>query len=451
MDWSILIYPIAFILTLSLVVSVHEYGHFAVGRYFGVHAIRFAIGFGRPLLRWQDRRGTEFCLCAIPLGGYVRFLDSRQDDISPEQHHQDFASQSVLARILIYAAGPIANFVLAGIVLFIVGLLGTQEYRPIVGAVVTDSPAAQAGMRPNDEIIQFEGKSVTSWNSFTMQLVDAAGHSGSLEFEVQRNQAQLVKLAVSVDRFMQSSAANPFEQFGIIPKIQMREPIIGQVIEGSAAAQANWQQGDRVLSIDNQTIKTWQDLVEIVQANPGAQLDFELQRVEQIVGGTIILDQIESAGKSIGRVGAAVQMADIDPNLIIEEKHNPVQALSFAVVQTGLRVQLVLTGIWKLLTGGLALDNVTGPLTISQIAGQTVQSGATDFLNFVAYLSVSLGVFNLLPIPMLDGGHIVFAGYEMARGKALGVELQQRFMMVGLVLLVGLMSLAVVNDLVRLL
>ncbi len=462
MDFSWLIYPVSFLIILSIVVTVHEFGHFIVARYFGVKVIRFSIGFGQPLFTKMDSKGTEFCICTIPLGGYVRLLDSRQDEIAPGEEDQDFSVKSPWARLAVYFAGPGINILFAVFVFAAFAMLGITKYPPIVGQVVSGSIAEQAGLKSDDEILSIFNQSVESWEAVSLKFVEEAGYTGNIPIEVTHlasGATQSRTLGLQVQNFMQSSSENPLATIGIIPKIALRPAVIGFVKEGMPADQAGWQAGDRIVALDNKPLDYWTDLYEYVRDKPEVDVQYTLERDGQqlqgfIVPQTIEVDDIADDGRhykrKVGQIGVGPEEIDKSSGLVRQVDYNLFSAFVFGVEETWNKTRLVIISIGKLITGALSLDNVTGPVTIAEIAGKTAQIGVSSSLNFLGYLSISLGVFNLLPVPLLDGGHIVFILAEIIRGRPVSMKWQQKYMMVGLALLGSLMLLALFNDVTRL-
>lgn len=455
LDLSWLVYPLSFILTLGIVVTIHEFGHFIVARYYGVKVLRFSVGFGQVLFSRWDKRGTEFCICAIPLGGYVRLLDSRQDTVSAEEAHQDFSTQTVGARIAVFAAGPFINIAFAVIVFALYGLLGVTEIKPIVGIVTPESIAADAGILDGDEILAIQNQPVDTWESFTFQLIESAGHTGAILLSVKASEQDSARdVTLQVKDFMADTRVSPLEELGIIPKVHMVPPILGVISSDLPAAEANWQVGDQIKKLDDVIISHWKDVYLHIRNNPQKNIRFELLREGNIVTGFITPQSetisVDGVQQNIGKIGAGPQGFQLDSDLVRVEHYGPFAAIGYGLEQTWVRMRLVVISIGKLLTGALAIDNVTGPVTIAEIAGKTAQGGLSSMLNFLGYLSISLGIFNLLPVPMLDGGHIAYGLVEWVRGRPVSLKMQQRGMAVGLVLLGSLMVLALFNDFVRL-
>lgn len=458
MDLSWLIYPLAFMVTLGVVVTIHEFGHYAVARYFGVRILRFSVGFGSVLWSKYDRRGTEFCVCAIPLGGYVRLFDSRQDEVAPHEHHEDFSRKPVGARLAVYAGGPFINIAFAVVVFFGLGLVGVTEIRPVIGAVDEGGIAAAAGLTSADEIVAIEGREVKTWSDVSFQLIDAAGTTGSLALSVTNTrdpQAEPRPAKLQVRDFMSNSGVSPIEELGILPKVHMVPAILDVIQEGMPADLAGWRAGDEILTLDSQDIHHWKDVYSYIRSQPSKDVSFELRRDGALVTGMIKPNAVDARDAQerviqVGRIGAGPAAMDLDPEMIRVKQYNPLEAIGFGFEQTWIRTRLVIVSIGKLLTGALALDNVTGPVTIAEIAGKTAQSGLSSMLNFLGYLSISLGVFNLLPVPMLDGGHIAYGIVELIRGRPVSVRAQQRGMAIGFALLGSVMVLALFNDFARL-
>ncbi|MEC8012008.1 MAG: RIP metalloprotease RseP [Pseudomonadota bacterium] len=461
MDFSWLIYPVSFLVILGIVVTIHELGHFLVARYFGIKVIRFSVGFGKPFYSRYDKHGTEFCVCSIPLGGYVRLLDSRQDDVAEHEVDQDFTQKSPWARLAVYAAGPAINIVFAVFVFAAYAMLGVTQLPAVVGLVEKNSIAEAAGLQPSDEIIAIAGKPVTSWETVSFQFIEEAGYTGQMPIDIKRqveSVSQVKTLKLNVENFMRASVESPLESLGITPKVYLRPAIIGQVRADDPADQAGWQANDKVLSLNDQPVEYWTDLYRYVRDNPAQDIKFVLERDGQLVEGFVtpktleIPEQVngEPQVRKVGQIGVGPQSIEDDPTLVRQVEYSLPQAMLYGLEQTWERTRLVVISIGKLITGALALDNVTGPVTIAEIAGKTAQVGISSSLNFLAYLSISLGVFNLLPVPMLDGGHIAFIIAELVRGKPVSMHWQQKYMMVGVALLGSLMMLALFNDVTRL-
>lgn len=444
---------LALIVTLGVLITFHEFGHFWVARRCGVKVLRFSVGFGKPLIRWHDRQGTEFVIAALPLGGYVKMLDEREGEVAEAQQDQAFNRKPVSQRFAIVAAGPLANFLLAIVAYWLLFVIGTQVLAPVVGQVEPDSPAAVAGLRSGDEILRVDQRNTPSWQAVNLRLLQHMGETTDLTLTVRHEQAtEARQLTLSLERFLAGQdQPNPLESLGIQPWLPELLPVIGQVQPNGAAAEAGLQPGDQILQVNQQPVETWQALVEQLQAHPQQPLALTLRRDGQtqqleITPATRRLDD----GREVGFVGAGVQMPDWPEHLIREQRYNPLAALWQAGEKTVEMSVLTLRSIGKMITGLISPTNLSGPITIARVASDSAKSGWETFLTFLAYVSISLAILNLLPIPILDGGHLLFYAIEAIRGRPLSEATQEKAARVGLAMLGSLMLLALYFDVMRL-
>lgn len=440
------------LVALGVLVTFHEFGHFWVARRCGVKVLRFSIGFGMPLLRWRDRQGTEFVIAAVPLGGYVKMLDEREGEVPPGLLEQTFNRQGVVRRIAIVVAGPIANFLLALLFFWLLALLGSQQLRPVIGAVEAGSPAAAAGLQAGEEVLAVDGEETAGWAAVNLQMVRRLGESGTLEITVREPDSSVnaQRQVVLKDWLKDVEEPDPIASLGIRPWRPALAPVLAQLDPKGPAQAAGLQGGDRLLALDGQALDDWQQVVDRVRARPGARVIFLIERE-----GRRIELPVELAGRGEGEarsgyLGAGVEAAEWPPEMLREVRHGPLEAVGEAFRRTWSMSVLTLDSLRKMLFGELSVKNLSGPITIAKVAGASAQSGVGDFLNFLAYLSISLGVLNLLPIPVLDGGHLLFYFVEWARGRPLSERVQAWGMQIGISLVVGVMLLALVNDLSRL-
>ncbi|WP_421849665.1 sigma E protease regulator RseP [Marinomonas sp.] len=443
---------LSIVVALGLLITFHEFGHFFVARRCGVKVLRFSIGFGKPIYRYVGKTGTEYTLAMIPLGGYVRMLDEREGNVPAELRNQAFNTKNVWQRIAIVAAGPIANFILAIVIYAVVALLGVQSIAPKIGQIEQNSPIAQTQIQPGDELISVAGESVASWEDVNLVLAGLIGKTGTIIVRYQpEGLGSLQEDTVHLNRWLVGDEpSNLIRAFGLAPWQPTVLPIVAQVVGDGAAFAAGFQAGDRILKINNQPVASWQQVVALVQANPNKPLEVEVQRSQDSLTLLLSPKSTEQNGKMVGYAGLAVVPPKWDEDLIRERYYGPLEALSYGVAQTSKMISLTVSSIGKMLQGLISVDNLSGPITIAKVASASADSGLQSFLKFMAYLSVSLGVLNLLPIPMLDGGHLLFFGIEAIRRKPVSEKIQNMAYRVGASLLFALMAVAIFNDIARL-
>jgi regulator of sigma E protease len=443
---------LSIVVALGLLITFHEFGHFFVARRCGVKVLRFSVGFGKPIYRYVGKTGTEFTLAMIPLGGYVRMLDEREGNVPESLRNQAFNVKTVWQRIAIVAAGPIANFILAVFIYALVAILGVQSIAPKVGQIEQDTPMSQTQIQAGDELISIAGESVASWEDVNLVLAGLIGKTGTIIVRYQPDGlSSLQEDSVRLNRWLVGDEPNNLiKAFGLAPWQPLILPIIAQVVEGGAAAEAGFLTGDKVLTVNDQPVANWQQFVALVQASPSKALIVEVQRVQGSTKLSLFPKSTEQNGKVVGYAGLAVVPPEWDESLIREQHYGPFDALSYGVVQTSKMVSLTVSSIGKMVQGLISVDNLSGPITIAKVASASADSGLQSFLKFMAYLSVSLGVLNLLPIPMLDGGHLLFFGIEAIRRKPVSEKIQSMAYRVGASLLFALMAIAIFNDIARL-
>lgn len=443
---------LSIVVALGLLITFHEFGHFFVARRCGVKVLRFSVGFGKPIYRYVGKTGTEFTLAMIPLGGYVRMLDEREGNVPAELRSQAFNTKNVWQRIAIVAAGPVANFILAIVIYAVVALLGVQSIAPKIGQIEQNSPIAQTQIQPGDELISVAGESVTSWEDVNLALAGLIGKTGTIIVRYQpEGLSSLQEDTVQLNRWLVGDEpSNLIRAFGLSPWQPEVLPIIAQVVDDGAASVAGFQTGDKILEINDQPVSNWLQVVALVQANPNKMLKVDVQRSQDFLELLLLPKSTEQNGKTIGYAGLAVVPPKWDEDLIRERYYGPLEALSYGVAQTSKMISLTVSSIGKMLQGLISVDNLSGPITIAKVASASADSGLQSFLKFMAYLSVSLGVLNLLPIPMLDGGHLLFFGIEAIRRKPVSEKIQSMAYRVGASLLFALMAVAIFNDIARL-
>jgi regulator of sigma E protease len=446
-----------FIVAIGLLVTIHELGHYLVMRWCGVRVLRFAFGFGKTLWSRTDKSGTEWAICLWPLGGYVKPLDTREESgLTVEQRSQAFDTQPVGKRIAMVAAGPIANFLLALLLYWVVFLNGITEWRPILAAPSPDTPAAAAGIRAGDMITRVDGRSVDSWSDAQWQLIQRIGKESSVTLAVVATE-EGTPVAGDKDRGVElqlpqdvSLGPATLGNLGLKLANPPLAPIVGQVQPESAAAKAGLMPGDQIRQIDNHLVSDWFDFVQQVRTHPDQTLTVQIERQGQPLSLALTPAKLEEHGQLIGRAGVSPQPGLIPAAYKYQKALNPAEALAAAVTETYEKSRFTLVMLGQMIIGKASLDNLSGPISIASAAGQTVRIGLDAFLRFLAIVSLSLGVINLIPLPLLDGGHLLYYFVEILTGKPVSAERQALFHRFGVVLLGSLMFIAVFNDLQRL-
>lgn len=442
---------LALLLTLGILVTLHEYGHFWVARRCGVKVLRFSVGFGKPLYSWYDRHGTEFAVAAIPLGGYVKMLDEREGPVPEALKSQSFNAQPPSRRIAIASAGPIANFIFAIFAYWLLSVVGFTTVAPIVGEVEQGSVAQRIGLQSGMEIHSVDGHAVTSWRDINMRLLERTGEYGSVAFEVSEGGSK-GQVTGTLDGWgLSDDSPNPLAEFGLAPRRPDIPPVLGEIVADGRAKAAGLEVGDRIRSVNGEPVGNWFALVQAIQQAPEETLTLGIVRDEQsrVIEVTPAAREGKDGGVT-GFIGAGVEPVSWPEEFLRETRYGPFAAVPRAISETWADTRLTLVAIQKMVTGLLSPTNLSGPITIARIAEASVSSGFEDFIRFLAYLSVSLGVLNLLPVPVLDGGHIVYYTIEAIRKKPLSEQTQALGLRVGMAMILTLMVFALYNDLMRL-
>ncbi|WP_068547092.1 sigma E protease regulator RseP [Thalassotalea crassostreae] len=443
----------SFIVALGLLVTVHEYGHFWVARRCGVKVETFSIGFGKTLWRTFDKHGTEYVIAIIPLGGYVKMLDERVDDVEEDQKQFAFNNKSVYQRIAIVSAGPIANFLFAIVAFYLMFLIGVTNVKPVIGSIAADSMAAQYGLEADTEIVKIDDEMVDSWNKINMELASHIGdedvviHTRALDSSyVKANTIELI------DWQYQPHEMSAMESLGIVPFLPKISARIAKLVEDEAADKAGLLVGDEIISINGTNIYgNWQDFVDIIQPNPNALMQLEVKRNEKIVKVEMLTGTREdSAGRKQGYVGILPIQPKWPESHITELSYGPISAIGKAAESTYHLIALSFQMVGKILTGDISVSNLSGPISIAQGAGVSASIGVVYFLSFLALISINLGIINLLPLPILDGGHLLYYVIELITGREVSEKTQEVGFKIGAVLLLSLMTIAIVNDVSRL-
>lgn len=449
-----LLYTIAVtLLALFVLVAVHEYGHYWVARRCGVKVLRFSIGFGRSLLTRRDKHGTEFSLAAIPLGGYVKMLDEREGEVPPELLSQAFTQKTPLQRIAIVSAGPLANFLLAVLVYWGLFVAGESGYAPVIGKVESGSLADIAGLEVGQEVVSIDGSQTPTWQAVSFRLLERIGDTGTLQFSLKRAGSDVLYTSqVPINQWLsEQEQPDLLGGLGLTPEIAMLAPVLAEISPDSPAQRAGLRPGDRLVSADDQSMVDWMQWVKYVKARPEQAIELELIRDGVLISATVTPAKMISAdGEPFGQVGVLPKAPDPDQYEVRRFDRGPVVALGAAVQRTGDMAVFTLNSIKKMLMGLISPKNLSGPITIAKVATASAKSGLESYVSFLALLSVSLGVLNLLPIPVLDGGHLLFYTVELLIGKPVPEKVQILGYQLGLFVVLGIMAFALYNDFTRL-
>jgi regulator of sigma E protease len=440
-----------FFLVLGVLITFHEYGHFWVARRCGIRVLRFSIGFGPALLRWHDRRGTEFVVAALPLGGYVKMLDEREGEVAENERAHAFNRKPVAQRIATVAAGPLANFVLAVVAYWIVFALGVQGIAPVVAKVTPGSVAAVAGLAAGEEIVAVDGEATPTVQALSEMLVRRLGDSGTISFRVvtrgATDERELRAQLVHWD--LDPVAPDPIGDIGIELYRPPIPAVVASVESGSPAAQAGMRAGDRILAANGTAIADWAQWVEYVRARPAQTIALVIERAGERQELSVTPKSVTAGGATFGQVGVAAAGVEWPEDYRREQRYGPVAALAKGIATTWDTAAMILESVRKMIVGDISVRHLSGPITIAKVAGASAQYGLVSLLQFMALLSVSFGVLNLLPIPVLDGGHLVYYALEAVRGRPLSERIQEAGYRIGLSLVIGLMLLALYNDVSR--
>ncbi len=452
---TLLTYILAFLVAIGILVAVHEYGHFWMARRMGIKVLRFSIGFGRVLWSRRGADDTEYAFSAIPLGGYVKLLDEREGPVDPALAHQAYNRKPVWRRILVLLAGPCANFLFAVVAYWILLVIGTAALKPVIGEVTADSIASRAGLQQGDTIVGVAGKPVATREGAVLAILDRLMDGTPIELEVQgaggAASPRELQLMVDGDRraLTEPGALMPGLGFDFwYPTIPTE---IGKIVPGSPAEKVGLQIGDRVVAVAGQPVADFQAMVQIVQPSPGKTLTFAIERKGERLDVPIEVEAQREGDRMIGRIG--IQPAaglPVPASMRTIERFGPASAVGRAIEKTWDMSLLTVRMIWNVATGDVSVKNLSGPINIAEYAGFSARQGILSFLSFLAVVSVSLFVLNLLPIPILDGGQVVYQLAEVVKGSPLSERAQAVGQQIGILLLLMLMSFAFYNDLSRL-
>lgn len=444
----------AFICALAILIVFHELGHYTIARLCGVKILRFSVGFGKPLITWRlGRDQTEWMIAAIPLGGYVKMLDEREGEVPTAELSRAFNRQPVWQRMAIVAAGPLANLLLAIIFYAILLMAGVHGLKPVVGAVTPGSAAAAAHFVPHDEILSINGHATPSWQDVEWGLLKQATQKAKAAVTVRDAAGQAEDLTLDTSRLPEVDAdTDILKQVGLAPQLPVAANRVGAILPNGPAAHAGLKPHDVIRQVNGIPVTSWQQLVEMIKAHPGVPMHFDVQRQGQQLALTITPEAIHDNGQTFGRIGAS---PDLDPaqvrQLTVVIQRPPLQAFVQAGAKTFDTAWFSLKMMGQLVTGRVSSKNLSGPISIADYAGQSARMGLMPYINFLALISISIGILNLLPIPVLDGGHLMYYIVEAVQGHPVSDKLMARGQQIGLTLLLALMVFAFYNDINRLL
>lgn len=439
--------------TLGVLVTIHEFGHFWVARRCGIRVLRFSIGFGKAIYRWHDRHGTEFVIAPIPLGGYVKMLDEREGDVPEDQLAYAFNRKSVQQRLATVAAGPLANFLLAIAVYCAIFAGGVSGVVPVIDAIEPGSIAEQASLEAGQEIVAVDGELTPTWDALHLRLLERIGESGKISFTVKYPESSMTyESTAQLNNWLSGEEATDLvAALGVELYRPPLLPVVEQVVENSPAERAGLQPGDLIISADGEPMPDWQSWVEYVRARPDAGIETRYER-EGIQHTTVLTPETkyDEDNQAYGQVGVGVRVPEWPEDMKRSFSYGVIGAFGQSLKRTWEMSAFMLESIKKMIIGAISPKNLSGPITIAKVASASAKSGVEAYLNFLALLSVSLAVLNLLPIPVLDGGHILYGVLEWITGKEVSERVQVLGYQLGLFIIVGVMALALFNDLSRL-
>ena len=444
---------LAFVGAIALLVLFHEFGHYWVARRYGVKVLRFSVGFGKVIYskRFADN-DTEWVISAIPLGGYVKMVDEREGEVAAEDIPYAFNRKPVLQRMAIVVAGPLANLLLAIMLYWMMFLYGVPGLKPVLGDVPSGTPAAVAQLRSGATIISINGETIPSWQELRWRLLELTLKQAEVSIEALNSDGTATTHTLDVSSLEAKDLDGEFlVSLGLNLHQPVVLPVIGKLAEGSVAQRAGLQQGDRILRVDGVVMRHWSEVVEVVRANPGQALQLEIQRGEMLLNIAVVPGSVVESGKTVGKIGAAPQVDRAQrQEMLIEVSYAPAEALGRALRKTWEISVISLKMMGKMVLGEVSVKNISGPITIADYAGQSAAMGVAAYLGFLALISISLGVLNLLPIPLLDGGHLLYYVAELVKGSPISEQAWEFGQKIGIALLGALMVFAIYNDINRL-
>lgn len=443
----------SFLVALGVLIVVHEYGHYLAAKLCNVRVLRFSVGFGRSLVTWRlGRDATEWTVAAIPFGGYVKMLDEREAPVDPKEAHRAFNRQSVGRRCLIVIAGPVFNFLFAIALYAGLYMHGLPEARPVLAAPATGTLAHVAGFGAGDTVRTVEGDSIATWQDLRWRVLQGALQREALRVEVEEARGNIAMHVLDLRQFPSDDVeSDAMEKIGLRLYRPPLPPVIGRVVAGGAAERAGLRAEDRVVQVDGKDVATWEQLVQAIRQRPGAVLRLVVERGDARLKIDVLPDAVAENGARIGRIGAAPSIpAAESERIVVRVSYGPLDSLAKAALKTWDISIFSLKMLGKMLLGEVSWKHLSGPVTIADYAGQSAQLGWLSYATFLALISISLGVLNLLPIPLLDGGHLMYYSVEIIKGSPVSERAMELGQRVGLALLLVIMAFAFYNDLNRL-
>jgi len=441
----------AFLFTLAILIVIHEFGHYLVARWAGVRVQRFSVGFGKVIASRIDRHGTEWALSAFPLGGYVKMLDEREAPVAEPDLPYAFNRKSPARRIAIVVAGPLANLLLAVLLFWGLYMSGVPAMKPVIDEPKAGTPAALAGMHAGETIVKVNDDKPESWQDLYWLVTKHSVRGENLSIETQDDRGHYAYHRLAAPAQEAAPEASPLKLLGLTHMPPPLPAVVGQLTTNGVALRAGLKPGDRVHAVDAQGVHGWAELVALIRAAPGRKLTLSVERAGTLIEIPVTPAREQEEGETIGRIGAAPR---IDPEVMASMqtvvRYGPWAAMTHAVARTWELSVFSVEMMGRMIIGQVSVKNLSGPITIAEYAGQSAQSGADSFVAFLALISISLGVLNLMPVPLLDGGHLLYYSLEMLTGHAVPERIQETGQKVGMVLLALLMFLALYNDLQRL-
>jgi regulator of sigma E protease len=444
---------VSFLVALGVLIVVHEYGHYLAARLCNVRVLRFSVGFGRSLVTWRlGRDATEWTIAAIPFGGYVKMLDEREAPVDAKEVHRAFNRQGVGRRFLIVIAGPVFNFLFAIAVYAGLYMHGLPEARPILATPVAGTLAQTAGFGAGDAVRSIEGDSIATWQDLRWRVMQGALQREALRFEVEEAGGNIAMHVLDLRNFPSEEVeSDAMEKIGLRLYRPPLPPVIGRVVAGGAAERAGLRAEDRIRQADGRDVATWEQLVQAVRERPGTVLRLAVERGGAQLKIDVLPDRVAENGARIGRIGAAPSIpAAESKRIVVQVSYGPLDSLAKAAVKTRDISIFSLKMLGKMLVGEVSWKHLSGPVTIADYAGQSAQLGWLAYATFLALISISLGVLNLLPIPLLDGGHLMYYSVEIIKGSPVSERAMELGQRVGMALLLVVMAFAFYNDLNRL-
>lgn len=438
----------SFLVAIAILIAVHEWGHFWVARRCGVKVLRFSLGFGKVLWSRIGKDGTEYSLSLIPLGGYVKMLDERIETVPDSEKHKAFNNQSIAKRAAIVAAGPFANFVFAILAFWFVFILGIPSVKPVIGSVTPHSVAADAGLQQGMLITEVDGKQVRDWETISYQFVSAVGHK-EITLTIEAD-GQSKQIPLALDNWtLTPEEPLPFKRLGFTPFEPDVLMEIAKVSEGGAAEKAGFQAKDVVQTVNGNQVPDWTSFATLIQRSPDEPMQVVVNRDGQAITLNLTPARLETKDRVIGLAGLMPVIKPFPKEYLTEIKYGPIDAVSQAIKKTADVTSLTIDVVGKLITGKVSVQNLSGPISIAKGAGDSAGIGLAYFLGFLGLISVNLGIMNLLPLPVLDGGHLVFFAVEAITRRPVSEKVQEIAFRIGAAILMGLMAIALFNDFAR--